>query len=341
MQMKRLPAFAALAAAALLPAAALADTGSPPARAVTIVITDSGFDQQAYTVGTTPAGGGDTGIVTIMNKGATTHTATELPGVPFNVGIGQINFFAGQSTNIKDFDTGGIGPGQSVTIGVPFPGAYQFTSATDCLNGNRTPRFNCSPVAINVVALPPAGGNPAPGVGTAVTSGIPGDSCARSILTPGTPPLCVGQDRAPGQITGSPTQGVGDTTVTIDDVAGYQPSVVYLKVGSTVTWVNKGQKYHGVKQKVGTSTPDGFHPLDAGALEPGQSYSYTFTCPPGATSGVTGLPVSGCTELVGPFYYLSNIGYDAVSPNADGFGTTYSSPGSNGSLYTGAVFLVP
>src|SRR5438477_73767 len=139
--------------ATLLPGAALAD--GPPPRNLTITITDGGFDQQAYAVGTAPSSGGDTGLVTIVNKGSTTHTATQMPGVPFKVGLGDINFFAGQTTNIKDFDTGGIGPGQSVTVGVPFPGSYQFTSATDCLNGNHAPRFNCSPVAISVVVLPP------------------------------------------------------------------------------------------------------------------------------------------------------------------------------------------
>ena len=137
------------------------------------------------------------------------------------------------------------------------------------------------------------------------------------------------------------SQPVGDTTVTIDDAAGYQPSLVYLKAGSTITWVNRGQKYHGVAQKVGTAAPDGYHPLDAGALDPGASFSYTFTCPPGPSSALTGLPLSGCTEPVGPFQYLSNVGYDAVYPGSDGFGTTISTPRTNASLYTGAVILLP
>jgi plastocyanin len=335
--------FAAIAAllAGLLPGAALADTPAAPARTLTITITDSGFDQQAYAVGTTPPGGSDTGRVTIVNRGSVTHTATELPGSPFKVGLGDINFFAGQSSNIKDFDTGGIGPGQSVTVGVPFPGSYQFTSATDCLNGNRSPRFNCAPVSIAVVAQPPSGGL-VPATGSAVTSTRAAPDCARTVVaTAGATPLCVGQDRAPGQVAGSPSQPVGDTTVTIDDVAGYQPSVVYLKVGSTITWGNRGQQAHGVQQKPGTAAPDGFHPLDSGVIAPGQSYSYTFTCPPGPTSATAGLPLASCSELVGPFQYLSTIGNDLVGAGSDGFGTTTGAAGSNSSLYTGAVFLVP
>jgi|GEM_PF-6487816 plastocyanin len=329
---KRLVALVTCLVPLAAPRAMLAESPAPQ-RALTMVITDGGFDQQSYVIGTTTNSAGDTGLLTIVNKGKQTHTATQLPGSPFKVGIGQINFFAGETTNIKDFDTGGLGPGQSITVGVPYPGTYRLSSATDCLNGNRTPGFNCEPVTISVVAVP-AG----PVVGSAVS---PGGSCARLVVHEGTPTLCVGQDRLPGQVAGSSTQGVGDVTVTIDDVAGYQPSIVYLKAGSSITWVNKGSKYHGVKQKIGTPAPDGFHALDAGALDPGESYKYTFTCPPGPTSALTGLPLAGCTELIGPFEYLSNVGYDANYPSTDGFGTTYSTPGSNGSLYTGAVYLVP
>jgi plastocyanin len=330
----------ALAAAGLLlsvsvPTVALADP-APPSR-LTVTMTDAGFDQAAYTMATTPGSASDTGLLTIVNAGKNAHTATEVPGSPFKVGIGAINFFAGQTSNIADFDTGGLGPGQSMTVGVPFPGTYRFSSAIDCLNGNHSPAFNCTPVTLTVVT-PQAGSSPAAVAGTAV---IPGGDCARNILTPGTPRLCVGQDRVPGEVAGSPAQPVGDTTVTIDDVTGYQPSVVYLKAGSTITWVNKGAKYHGVKQKTGGGFPDGYHLLDAGLLEPGQSYSYTYACPPGPTSALSGLALAACSELVGPFDYISNIGYDAVPPSQDGFGTTYSSPGSNGSLYTGTVYLVP
>jgi plastocyanin len=119
--------------------------------------------------------------------------------------------------------------------------------------------------------------------------------------------------------------------VTIDDNNGYQPSLVYLKVGSTITWVNQGQKYHGVKQRLGVGAPDGYHPLDSGVLDPGDSYSYTFSCPPGGA----------CTGLVGPFDYLSTIGYDAIGPGSDGFGSFGSTAGTNSSLYVGRVFLVP
>ena len=142
-----LTTFASCLLPLALPLAAHAET-PPPQRSLTMVITDNGFDQQSYVIGTTPTSGGDIGLVTIVNKGNQTHTATQMPGSPFKVGIGQINFFAGENTNIKDFDTGGLGSKQTITVGVPFPGTYRFTSATDCLNGNRTPGFNCEPVTI-------------------------------------------------------------------------------------------------------------------------------------------------------------------------------------------------
>jgi hypothetical protein len=96
-----------------------------------------------------------------------------------------------------------------------------------------------------------------------------------------------------------------------------------------------------VVQANGTGSPDGFHVLDSGLLQPGASYSYTYTCPPGPTSTNTGMQLSGCTDLVGPFMYWSNVGTDIIPPSSDGFGTTTTRSYTNSSLYIGAVYLTP
>ena len=320
------------AAPAPAPAAA---ADSAPARQVAVTITDSGFDQAAYNVSTSHLDPSAVGIITITNRGTTVHTATRSPGsTPFKVGFGTINFFAGQTTNLVDFDSGGIAPGQSVSYGLPYPGSYQFTSATDCLNGNKNPRFNCNPVALQVSD---AASPTAPVAGAAIDQSSL--TCVKTLLQPGTPELCLTQSRQPGQTLGSPTAGVGNTTVTVDDEGGFHPSVIYLKAGSTITWVNKGQQTHDVVQATGAAAPDGYHPLDSGVMPPGASFRYTYSCPPGPTSAITGLPLAGCSDTVGPFTYWSNIGSDLIGPGSDGFGTTTVQRNTNSSLYIGAVYL--
>jgi len=315
---------------------AAADSSAPPHQ-LTIAITDSGFDQPSYTVGTSSTSPSDVALVTIVNRGTNVHTATRVPGSPaLKVGFGTINFFAGQTTNLVDFDTGGIAPGQSVQYGVPYAGTYEFTSATDCLNGNKTPRFNCTPVTMQAVD---SGAAPAKAAGTAIDQSSL--TCAKVLQLPGTPDLCLSQSRQTGDALGSPAAGVGDTTVVVDDEGGFHPSVVYLKAGSTITWVNNGQQPHDVAQATGFGAPDGFHALDSGLLRHGDSYSYTYACPPGPTSANTGLQLGGCTDLVGPMMYWSNVGTDLIPPSADGFGTTTTERNTNSSLYIGSIYLVP
>ena len=108
---------------------ALAD--SVPASA-TVTITDGGFNASSVTV---EAGGS----VTWTNGGRMVHTATALGGA---------------------FNSGGLGPGQSKSIKLSQPGTIQYTSATDCQNGNHPASFNCSAVVVVVaggaVATPSA-----------------------------------------------------------------------------------------------------------------------------------------------------------------------------------------
>src|SRR5262249_13850933 len=108
-----------------------------------------------------------------------------------------------------------------------------------------------------------------------------------------------------------------------------------------VTWLNQGQQVHDVAQVAGAPAPDGFHVLNSGVLKPNASYSYTYNCPPGPTSANTGLQITGCTDLVGPLMYWSNIGSDMIGPGSDGFGTTTTQRNTNSSLYIGAVYLTP
>ena len=334
-----LPALAILGLTLAAAPAAAAD-GSATSRQITVTITDAGFDQPTYTVATSRSTPSDVGLITIVNHGTTTHTATRVPGsAPLKVGFGSINFFAGQTTNLVDFDSGGLAPGQSLTYGLPYPGSYQFTSATDCLNGNKSARFNCAPVNLQVADVPPAGSTAGPVAGAAIDQSSL--TCVKVLLQPGTPQLCLSQSRQPGQTLGSPAAGVADSTIVVDDEGGFQPSVIYLKAGSTVTWLNKGQQVHDVAQATGAGAPDGFHPLDSGVLQPGASFSYSYSCPPGPTSANTGLPLASCTDLVGPLMYWSNIGSDSIPPRSDGFGTTTTQRNTNSSLYVGAVYLVP
>src|SRR5262249_45013360 len=122
---------------------------------------------------------------------------------------------------------------------------------------------------------------------------------------------------------------------------GFHPSVIYLKTGSTITWVNQGQLPHDVVQAKGTPAPDGFHVLDSGVMKPTASYSYTYACPPGPTSANTGLQLTGCTDLVAPLMSWPNIGWEMIPPNPDGFGTTPPQRNPNSPLYIGAVSLPP
>jgi len=329
-----LTVLAALGVVALGAPAAAADDATQPAQ-ITVTITDTGFDQPSYTIPTSRTNPSMVGIMTIVNKGSTVHTASRVPGsTPLKVGFGTINFLAGQTTNIVDFDTGGIAPNQSKSYGLPFPGTYQITSATDCLNGNHSARFNCAPVTLQVAD---SGSAAAPQAGAAVDQSSL--TCAKTVVEPNVPELCVTNGRQTGQTLGSPSAGVGDSTIVVDEQGGFHPSVIYLKVGSTITWVNQGQQPHDVAQAQGQPAPDGFHVLDSGVMKPGASYSYTYNCPPGPISANTGLPLAGCTDLVGPLMYWSNIGSDQIGSMSDGFGTTTTQRNTNSSLYIGAVYL--
>jgi len=89
----------------------------------------------------------------------------------------------------------------------------------------------------------------------------------------------------------------------IDMPATYQPSTLTIKVGETVEWKNVGNSVHHASSDPSTavnpsevSNPPGAKPFDSGFLQPGQSFTYTFTvpgtykyiCAPHETSGMLG-----------------------------------------------------
>jgi len=117
---------ALLASAFLLaiPAAALADTPQPSAA---VTISDTGPTPRTVSI---VAGGS----VSWTNAGNGVHTATALPGI------------------LLAFDTGGLGHGQAFSASFGVPGTYNYTSTTDCLNGNKTPGFDCGPYSVVVIA---------------------------------------------------------------------------------------------------------------------------------------------------------------------------------------------
>ena len=90
----------------------------------------------------------------------------------------------------------------------------------------------------------------------------------------------------------------------IDTPPTFQPSTLSIKVGDTVEWKNDGTTVHHAStdsssaiNPADVSKPSSAKPFDSGFLQPGQSFSYTFTvpgkynyiCAPHETSGMAGV----------------------------------------------------
>jgi plastocyanin len=89
----------------------------------------------------------------------------------------------------------------------------------------------------------------------------------------------------------------------VDMPPTYQPAKLTIKVGETVEWKNTGTSVHHASSDPSSavnpgdvSNPPGAKPFDSGFLQPGQSFTYTFTvpgrykyiCAPHETSGMAG-----------------------------------------------------
>jgi len=229
------PAPAAPAPVAPAPASAAPTTAAAPGTAqqnVTVTITDKGFSPTALTI---TAGG----TVNFTNSGSNVHTGTTNGG-----------------GNPVPVDTGGLAPGQTSSQTLGLPGTYTFTSATDCMNSNNTPGFNCGPVTVTVTST--TGPATVPAAVAPATAPAPAGPVA-----PAAAPSPVGTTTAPQ-----------NATVILTDQNGFTPNTVTIVHGATITWFNNGNNVHTV-----TSNPGYYNAFDSGGLNPGQKWSYNFTIP--------------------------------------------------------------
>lgn len=87
--------------------------------------------------------------------------------------------------------------------------------------------------------------------------------------------------------TGGLAEEVQDeVTVDMTDALKFSPQQVTIKVGGTVTWENPSTVVHtatgdpdNVADPDNVELPDGAEPWDSGFVQPGDSFSHTFTEP--------------------------------------------------------------
>ena len=190
--------------------AALAQTA--PANA-SVTVNDGGFSPASVSIGVG-------GLVTWTNTGTDTHNASSQGQAPL------------------PFDTGGVSPGQSASVGFNTPGTYHYTSATDCRNGVQKPNFNCG--ADYTVIVGGTAAAPAP----AAPAAAPAPSVAPSAAAPA-------------------TAAVTNASVSIGDT-GFTPNAVTIGLGGSVMWTNSSSS------RVHTATAAGIRPVgfDTGAWAP-------------------------------------------------------------------------
>jgi plastocyanin len=174
---------------------------------------------------------------------------------------------------LAPLDTGGIAPGWSVTVAIGGSGAkntscdagqcasgnpgtspddntWTFTSAPDCISGDRPnpSTFNCQPVSVKLSGSPKTITYP---WGSASVYGSTFDS-------PDNPDCALGSTVIPSSGTatclvpyrhfitaqGTTAKPLDDVTISVDDVQGYQPTFAWVKMGATITWINKGRNAH-------------------------------------------------------------------------------------------------
>lgn len=86
--------------------------------------------------------------------------------------------------------------------------------------------------------------------------------------------------------TGGSDIAVEEVTIKMTDALKFSPQQVRIKAGGTVTWENPSTVVHTATadpDKVAdadhVSLPDGAQPWDSGFVQPGDSFSHTFTEP--------------------------------------------------------------
>jgi plastocyanin len=88
---------------------------------------------------------------------------------------------------------------------------------------------------------------------------------------------CTGQPAAttpssPVTVAGTPTSG-GSTARVIITATSFDPAILNIKPGTTVTWINEDRTSHRVVHLPEANNPELFH---SEAFWPGESFSYTF-----------------------------------------------------------------
>jgi len=112
---------------------------------------------------------------------------------------------------------------------------------------------------------------------------------------------------AAGFVLAAPGQAVAATvTASMTNTLKFTPQTLTVHVGDTVVWKNGSALSHTVTDvpklasKTGDATvPKGAKPFNSGYIDPGQSYSHTFTVPgtyhyfciPHEATGMTGVVI--------------------------------------------------
>jgi plastocyanin len=261
-------------------------------RVISINVDDTGFDKQEYTVYTASGTSADyKDRIILTNNGNLVHSMTIVPGDPLTQKAQMAPqcfpvCIWGNFKTSRLADTGGIGAGQSFTFEMVSGGDYHFTSAPDCLNGNSTPGFNCTPITLHVKGQQPANLNDVTAGGTGIAATNDPDCISPSLVPFVTPDIGPAFCRLPykrwNKIGGSLDKPLsGNIQVSIDDLTGFDYTNLFIYDGASVTWTNNGQRVHSVVFMSGggdVSYSSGQKVVQSGGLAPGQSYTYTF-CP--------------------------------------------------------------
>jgi hypothetical protein len=259
-------------------------------RVIEIHVTDAGFDKKDYAVYTASGTSADyKDRVILKNDGQLVHSMTIVPGDPLT----QKAQMAPQCFPVCTWakfkssrlaDTGGVGPGDDFTFEMVSGGDYHFTSAPDCLNGNSTPGFDCTPIVLHVKGQQPVSLNDVTAGGTGIAAITDPDCIPNNIYPFVDPAIGPSFCRLPykrwNKIEGSLDKPLsGNVDVDIDDLTGFSVTNLFIKPNTTVTWTNRGQRIHSaVYMSGGGDVSYTSGQLDSGGLTTGQSYSYTF-CP--------------------------------------------------------------
>jgi len=331
--------------------AALAQTAptskAPPPSYIVVHITDAGFDKPAYGPVSYPisTSGLDRPTVEFRNIGTVVHTATAYPGTKGNTFL-QVKYDAQGSAlqcfaatqkckGIQALDTGGIEPGGKAIVSFlpgfgDVKGLYTFTSATDCLHGNSNPQFNCTPATVQI-----NGQAPPPDWNGSAFNYAGADDCVIGtvIAPPGGTATCQSTSRHWQTPQGGPTKPAsGNITINIDDVKGFQPTVIWATMGSTFTFVNTGRNDHTVDPMVncmfsksgcawwGPFWGDGYD------LAPGQSWVWQTPGSAGASPNTSDPPGSLFVQYIGSQAPNDKLfGWSTGLPGGQGFGACIKS----------------